>query len=214
MGFKSIRVYWLIVLVALVPLLLAGCSRSATKEEPTETAGVEEAGETPVQIMPTTPAPTPDLQATADSALATEEAQQPVEATEPAPEPTPLPPEPEPTEEAAVEELMYVVLPGDTLFTIAQSYGLSVEELAARNDIIDVHELEVGQELTIPGMSTEAAEPEPGTGEQIHIVQPGQNLFRISLQYSMHYETVAAYNGISWPYWVYAGQEIRIPPAE
>lgn len=51
----------------------------------------------------------------------------------------------------------------------------------------------------------------PPSQEQIHVVQPGQNLFRIALQYGYDVETVARYNGIHNPEMIYVGQEIRIP---
>ena len=79
------------------------------------------------------------------------------------------------------------------------------------NNIINVHQIEAGQQLVIPSPS--GTPPGPAAGEQIHTVQPGENLFRIALQYSLSFETVAAYNGIPWPYTIYVGQQIKIPGA-
>ena len=105
---------------------------------------------------------------------------------------------------------------GDTLFGIALEFGVSLEELAARNGIVNVNAIDVGQQLIIPvaGAPAEApAEPAPVVaGEQVHVVQPGENLFRIALQYNHSFEVVAAFNGIPWPYYIYPGQEILIPP--
>ncbi|MBK9123222.1 MAG: LysM peptidoglycan-binding domain-containing protein [Chloroflexi bacterium] len=50
-----------------------------------------------------------------------------------------------------------------------------------------------------------------GTGDCVHIVAAGQNLFRIGLQYNMSYITLANYNGIANPALIRVGQEIRIP---
>ena len=44
-----------------------------------------------------------------------------------------------------------------------------------------------------------------------HVVQPGENLFRISLRYGKTVAEVAAYNGIANPNFIYPGQVIRIP---
>jgi LysM repeat protein len=55
------------------------------------------------------------------------------------------------------------------------------------------------------------------SGERTHVVQPGENLFRISLHYGMSYQAVAAANGIINPDLIYAGQQLTIPaevPAE
>ena len=51
----------------------------------------------------------------------------------------------------------YTVQSGDTLFTIAQRFGVSVETLAAFNQLTDVNLLNVGQVVLIPG-----AEGTPG----------------------------------------------------
>lgn len=44
----------------------------------------------------------------------------------------------------------YVVQPGDTLGTIAQRYGVSLEEVISANALVNPNILEVGQSLTIP----------------------------------------------------------------
>ncbi len=70
---------------------------------------------------------------------------------------TPIPTATEPVTETAVPTpepapaTTYTVQAGNTLFSIAQSYGLTVEELAAANGIADVNSLIVGQVLQIPG---------------------------------------------------------------
>lgn len=50
------------------------------------------------------------------------------------------------------------------------------------------------------------------SGEIIHIVQPGDNLFRIGLRYGFTAQELATYNGIPNVNIIYVGQEIRIPP--
>ncbi|MER3457855.1 MAG: N-acetylmuramoyl-L-alanine amidase, partial [Chloroflexota bacterium] len=44
----------------------------------------------------------------------------------------------------------YTVQPGDTLFSIALSFGLTVEELAQANQITDPSTIYAGQVLIIP----------------------------------------------------------------
>ncbi|MBP8947972.1 MAG: LysM peptidoglycan-binding domain-containing protein [Candidatus Promineofilum sp.] len=51
----------------------------------------------------------------------------------------------------------------------------------------------------------------PATGERIHVVAAGENLFRIGLQYGFTAEELATYNNIPNVDRIYVGQEIRIP---
>ncbi len=55
----------------------------------------------------------------------------------------------------------YVVQGGDTLNRIAQTYGVALSALMAANGISDMNHIEVGQTLTIPGVSA------PGSGATI-----------------------------------------------
>ncbi len=69
------------------------------------------------------------------------------------------------------------------------------------------------QQPTIAPEATQPApEPPPATGgEQTHVVQRGENLFRIGLRYGCPYQTLAQYNGIADPARIDVGQVIRIP---
>ena len=55
------------------------------------------------------------------------------------------------------------------------------------------------------------AQPASSAGEQVHVVQAGNNLFRIGLQYGCSYLELATYNGIPNPDLIFVGQTIRIP---
>lgn len=116
----------------------------------------------------------------------------------------------------------YIVQPNDTLFSIAEQYGLTVEELAAANNITDVNALSIGDTLTIPAPGTVTAgqqgggaeqttDPQPTGQEQVHIVQAGENLFRIGLRYGFTVSELATYNNLANPNSLAVGQEIRIP---
>lgn len=50
------------------------------------------------------------------------------------------------------------------------------------------------------------------SGEIIHTVAAGENLFRIGLRYGLTAEELAAYNGIPNVNLINVGQQIRIPP--
>jgi len=92
---------------------------------------------------------------------------------------------------------------GDTLYSIAARFGTTVEALVQLNNLSDPHRLQVGQRLIIPGTPSEPARE--------HIVQPGENLFRIALRYGTTVEAIAAANRIVNPSFIRVGQRLVIP---
>jgi LysM repeat protein len=111
----------------------------------------------------------------------------------------------------------YTVRWGDTLFSIAQRFGVTVDAIKQANGLTSDF-ITVGQELTIPGATIppgpEPGAPPPSPGRPaIHIVQPGENLFRIALRYDTTVECLAEANHIINPWFIYVGQELVIPSA-
>ena len=47
---------------------------------------------------------------------------------------------------------IYIVQPGDSLYSIAARFSISLDELLAANGIVDANQLAVGQQLIIPGL--------------------------------------------------------------
>lgn len=56
---------------------------------------------------------------------------------------------------------IHTIATGDTLFSIATSYNLTVEELADANNITNPSLIQAGQDLTIPNQFTEPDNPSP-----------------------------------------------------
>lgn len=65
-----------------------------------------------------------------------------------------------------------------------------------------------------PEPTAEATEETGSTEERTHVVQAGENLYRIGLQYGVSWTVLAEYNNIANPNRVEVGQQIRIPPTE
>lgn len=104
--------------------------------------------------------------------------------------------------------VIHVVQRGENLFRIALRYGVTVDALAAANGLRNANRIYVGQRLTIPtGSSPAPITPSPG----IHVVQRGENLFRIALRYGMTTHALAQANGIRNPSLIYVGQTLRVP---
>lgn len=129
-------------------------------------------------------------------------------------------------------QVTHTVQAGENLYRIALKYGVTVDAIAQANNITNPNLILVGQVLVIPttavvltptpvatpvGTVTPAAVPTATPvpvappAETVHIVQPGENLFRIALRYNLTTSVLAAYNGIANPNLIYAGQQIRIP---
>ena len=51
----------------------------------------------------------------------------------------------------------------------------------------------------------------PSTGQITHVVQRGENLFRIALRYGTTVQAIASANGIANPALIYVGQRLVIP---
>lgn len=111
-----------------------------------------------------------------------------------------------PTPEPGV--FTYKVEAGDTLYSIARQFDVTVNDLVALNELSDPNALRTGQTLKIPG-DAPAGVP---TGEGIiHIVQPGETLYGISQQYDVPLDQLAEANQITNPGALRSGQRLLIP---
>ena len=123
---------------------------------------------------------------------------------------TPLPPQTAVLDPPAGSGV-YVVQPGDTLFRIALRYGLTTSQLAVANGISNPSRIYAGQTLVIPGVSTSGTATGSATSSRTHLVQPGETLYLIALRYGVPLSQLAAANGITNTWLIYAGEVLVIP---
>jgi len=96
----------------------------------------------------------------------------------------------------------YIVELGDTLWTVAEDFGVAIELIIAFNDIPDPNNVPIGVELTIPEPDSEVptATPLPDdlvTGDKIlYTVQAGDNLEVIAATFFTTVEAIADENEI------------------
>jgi LysM repeat protein len=122
----------------------------------------------------------------------------------------------------------HLIAPGETLYRIALRYGVTTNQIVQMNGIVNPDLIKAGDTLTIPCPIPATPTPiataagtgpgqggvgTPATGPFTYIVEPGDNLYRISLRYGVSMANLMATNGLTPATinTIYAGQELYIP---
>jgi LysM repeat protein len=114
--------------------------------------------------------------------------------------------------------LFHKVRPGETLGSIAQRYGVSVQAIQQENGLRGTF-IRAGQTLRIPTASG-GSKPKPGpststknppAGTRSHIVRPGESLWSIAQQYRTTVEALRRLNNLSPSQAIHPGQKLLIP---
>lgn len=106
---------------------------------------------------------------------------------------------------AAESPVVHVVGWGDTMFSIANRYGTSVNAILQTNNLRNPDFIWVGERLTIPGSSA----PVP-LSSSTYTVQSGDTLFSIATRSGTTVSALMQANGL-YNYWIYVGQTLRLP---
>ncbi len=110
---------------------------------------------------------------------------------------------------------IYVVQAGDTLYEIAQKYGMTVEALAQANNLVNPNVIVVGTRLKVPAVSanaTEQAEVPPGSeNPKLHLVSAGETLGEIAKMYDVKLSALVEVNDITDPNVLEVGELLQIP---
>ncbi len=130
----------------------------------------------------------------------------------PTPTPTPTPaatPTPTPAPQT------YTVQPGDTLLAIAERFGITLDDLQAKNELVDPNSIFAGQKLELP-QPGERVQPETpvvggAEGDDVYVVQAGDTLYAISQDLDVTVEDLAELNEITDPSQLFVGRRLLIP---
>jgi murein DD-endopeptidase MepM/ murein hydrolase activator NlpD len=93
---------------------------------------------------------------------------------------------------------VYRVFPGDTVYGVAERFGVPVRTLIEDNGLKPPYRLSSGQQLRVPA-------------RQEHVVEPGETLFGIARIYGVDQSSVARLNNLSPPYQLRPGTRLNLP---
>lgn len=94
---------------------------------------------------------------------------------------------------------IHVTHPGETLWLIAQRYGVTVTQIVTANKLENPNRLVPGMALVVP------------TASGIHIVQPGENLSEIAQRYGTTIQAITQANQLQDPDMIAVGMRLTIP---
>lgn len=104
--------------------------------------------------------------------------------------------------------IIHVVRLGDTFYSIARRYGVTVEQVAAANRGVEPASLRIGQRLLIPHDAPLAV-----AEVVLHTVQPGDTLWSIGWRYGVPTAVIILANHLQPPYPLQVGQVLKVPMA-
>lgn len=115
----------------------------------------------------------------------------------------------------------YLVRPGDTLSGIARAFNTTVGALVQLNGIANPNRVFAGQTLNIPvagtapvtdaSSATTSATPTPTPQPTSYVVQPGDNLYVLSVRFGVSMRALAEANNIRNYNLLFVGQRLTIP---
>lgn len=214
-----------IILTGLAAVLVLWFQRNpeATSVVPTSTV-------TPTATTTSTAPPIPTHTATSISTYIPTSTPTPTPTPPPTPTPTSTPTStptitptttptitstPTPTRTPSPTPIIYSVIRGDTLSSIADRYGVTIEAILEANNLSASTILSIGQKLIIPspgsigGILPEMARISE-SGVITYVVQRGDNLYFIATLFGTTVEALMLANGITDPALIQLGQELII----
>jgi LysM repeat protein len=105
-----------------------------------------------------------------------------------------------------------IVGSNDTIYSLAQRYK-TTESAIVNGNCLTTANLQSGSAIYVPFVPTVVVLPcvPPGTWVKSHVVQPGDNLYRIALSYGLTYPQLQQGNCMGSSTTIYAGQRLWVP---
>lgn len=106
---------------------------------------------------------------------------------------------------------VHVVARGETLASIAVTYGASAVSIATANELSDPNLIRIGQKLRIPGAGSGTSATAGSTDSAaFHVVRSGETLAGIAARHGITVEQLAEANGITDPSRIYLGTRLSL----
>ncbi|HEY8343797.1 MAG TPA: LysM domain-containing protein [Bacillota bacterium] len=102
----------------------------------------------------------------------------------------------------------YTIRAGDTFFSLAARFNVTVQQLINANPGVDPNRLQIGQQICIP---TQA--PGPCPGGFLYTIRAGDTFFSLAARFNVTVQQLAAANPGVDPNRLMIGQQICIPTA-
>jgi len=122
-------------------------------------------------------------------------------------------------QQQAAQEMVYAVKSGDTLAGIAADFNVDMNKIAEANGLTTPYNLEIGQQLKIPGVPAKPADTTPAAGTNTpapaagsantYTVKSGDTLAQIGVTLGIDYKTLATLNNLQPPYNLEVGQVLK-----
>jgi murein DD-endopeptidase MepM/ murein hydrolase activator NlpD len=116
---------------------------------------------------------------------------------------------------------VHIIQKGETLYSIARSYGADVQDLLKLNGITDPRKVQAGQRIRIPGGGASrfgASSEAPAGGDAArpagfteYRVVRGDTLFSLSSRFGIPVQAIRRANGLKDDYMLKAGDLLKIP---
>ena len=101
---------------------------------------------------------------------------------------------------------LYTIRQGDTFFSLAQRFGVTVDQLIAANPGVDPDRLQIGQQICIPGVAPPGCE-----GGFLYTIRAGDTFFSLAQRFGVTVDELIDANPGVDPDALRIGQEICIP---
>jgi len=116
------------------------------------------------------------------------------------------------------EETIHVIKQGETIYSLARTYGVSAQDILTHNKISDARTVQVGAKIRIPGTAavgsssaTPVSQPSGARAYDEYRVEKNDTLYSLARRYGINVAELLDMNGFAPNYVIKAGEKIRVP---